>query len=230
MEINLTNVLLIHKKELLIFIMRTFILLFCTTVFSFTSENVFSQNAKIEIDTDIVLTIDEVFDLIKDQTDYTFIYKSDLFKNAPKVPLKKGIIKANKLLKQSLSFGVFQYVFSDDRTIILKNEHEEIKNKVQQTVRGKITSSNGEALPGVTVLEKGTNNGVAANFDGNYEITVKNDAVLVFSFIGFLTQEVEVNGQTEINVKLSESAFQLETIELISTGYQTIARKKLTGA
>jgi len=111
MEINLTNVLLIHKKELLIFIMRTFILLFCTTVFSFTSENVFSQNAKIEIDTDIVLTIDEVFDLIKDQTDYTFIYKSDLFKNAPKVPLKKGIIKANKLLKQSLSFGDFQYVF-----------------------------------------------------------------------------------------------------------------------
>ena len=230
MEINLTNVLLIHKKELLIFIMRTFILLFCTTVFSFTSENVFSQNAKIEISADIVLTIDEVFDLIKDQTDYTFIYKSDLFKNAPKVPLKKGIIKANKLLSQSLSFGDFQYVFSDDKTIMLKNEHEEIKNKVQQTVSGKVTSTNGESLPGVTVLEKGTNNGVAANFDGNYEITVKNDAVLVFSFIGFLTQEVEVNGQTEINVKLSESAFQLETIELISTGYQTIARKKLTGA
>jgi len=230
MEINLTNVLLIHKKELLIFIMRTFILLFCTTVFSFTSENVFSQNAKIEISADIVLTIDEVFDLIKEQTDYTFIYKSDLFKNAPQVSLKKGIIKVNKLLKQSLSYGDFQYFFSDNTTVVLKNKHEEIKNKVQQTVSGKITSTNGEALPGVTVIEKGTNNGVAANFDGNYEITVKEDAVLVFSFIGFLTQEVEVNGQTEINVKLSESAFQLDAVELISTGYQKIAREKLTGA
>ena len=230
MEINSTNVLLVQKKELLISIMRTFILLFCTTVFSFTSENIFSQNAKIDISADIVLTIDEVFDLIKEQTDYTFIYKSDLFKNAPQVSLKKGIIKVNKLLKQSLSYGDFQYVFSDDKTIMLKNEHEKIKNKVQQTVSGKITSTNGEALPGVTVLEKGTNKGVVANFDGNYEITVKEDAVLVFSFLGFLTQEVEVNGQTEINVKLSESAFLLETIELISTGYQKIAREKLTGA
>ena len=112
MEINSTNVLLVQKKELLISIMRTFILLFCTTVFSFTSENIFSQNAKIDISADIVLTIDEVFDLIKEQTDYTFIYKSDLFKNAPQVSLKKGIIKVNKLLKQSLSYGDFQYVFS----------------------------------------------------------------------------------------------------------------------
>ena len=230
MEINLTNVLLKHKKELLIFIMRSFIFIFCTTIFGFTSENVFSQNTKIEIDADIVVTIDEVFDLIKEQTEYTFIYKSDLFKNSPKISLKKGIIKANKLLKQSLSFGDFQYVFSVDKTIMLKNELEEIKNKVQQTVSGKITNTNGESLPGVTVIEKGTNNGVSANFDGNYEITVNNDAVLVFSFLGFLTQEVEVNGQTEINVKLSESTFQLEAIELISTGYQTIAKEKLTGA
>ncbi len=93
MEINSTNVLLVQKKELLISIMRTFILLFCTTVFSFTSENIFSQNAKIDISADIVLTIDEVFDLIKEQTDYTFIYKSDLFKNAPPSIFKKGNYK-----------------------------------------------------------------------------------------------------------------------------------------
>ncbi len=153
MEINLTNVLLIHKKELLIFIMRTFILLFCTTVFSFTSENVFSQNAKIEISADIVLTIDEVFDLIKEQTDYTFIYKSDLFRNgASKVTLKKRDHSKGQYSyckPKSYHMAIFRYEFSDDQTIVLKNEHEEIESPLQvqqQTVSGKVIAvRNGES-------------------------------------------------------------------------------------
>lgn len=230
MKINIIKGLLISKKGLLNFTMRTFIFLFCTTVFSFTSESVFSQNARIIIDIDKEVSIDQIFDLIKEQTDYTFIYKSELFLNAPKVRLKKGTIKANKLLQESLAFGNFNYVFSDNGTILL-NEVEENQNNQQQQVIGTITDSNGIELPGVNVIEKGTTNGTSTNFQGAYKISVKsNTSVLVFSFVGYTTIEVPVNGQTEINVELSESILELDAVNLISTGYQTISREKLTGA
>ena len=73
----------------------------------------------------------------------------------------------------------------------------------QTDISGVITDSNGEALPGVNVLEKGTTNGITSDFDGNYSLTVKDDATIVFSFIGFQSKEIQINGQTTINVTLS---------------------------
>ena len=228
MEIKLTNVLFCFRKQLPTIIMRTFIFLFCTTIFSFTSSDVFSQNEKIKIDVDKTLSIHEVFKLISDQTEYKFIYHEDLFENASPVQLKRGIIRVNKLLELSLSNDGFNFVFTNDGTIVL---NKKIKDSAPFKVNGSVVDENGLLLPGVTIIEKGTKNGVSTKFDGSYNINVSSsNAILVFSFIGYTTQEVEVNGQTEINVKLSESTFLLEAVELISTGYQTIAREKLTGA
>src|SRR5690606_24105376 len=99
MKIKCTNNPFRQRKKLLKFIMRTFIFLLCSTAFGFTSAEVFSQNTKIHIDKDQMVSIDEVFDLLRNQTDYTFIYEEDLFKDVPKVQLKKGTIRANKLLE-----------------------------------------------------------------------------------------------------------------------------------
>ena len=60
----------------------------------------------------------------------------------------------------------------------------------QSSVSGTITDSNGGPLPGVNIIEKGTSNGTSTDFDGNYTLTVPNDAVLVISFVGFETQEI----------------------------------------
>ena len=68
----------------------------------------------------------------------------------------------------------------------------------QSSVSGTITDSNGGPLPGVNIIEKGTSNGTSTDFDGNYTLTVPNDAVLVISFVGFETQEISVNSQTTI--------------------------------
>ncbi|MGY0427343.1 MAG: hypothetical protein ACWIPI_11055, partial [Polaribacter sp.] len=68
--------------------MKTFIFFFCTALFSFTSENGLSQNIKIKINSDRLASVDEVFKMIKEQTDYTFIYRANLFKNSPKTSLK----------------------------------------------------------------------------------------------------------------------------------------------
>lgn len=85
-----------------------------------------------------------------------------------------------------------------------------------------------EAMAGVTVIEKGTTNGASTDADGNFQLRVQDNAVLVFSMIGYKPQEVNVAGQTVINVTLEENISTLE--EVVVTGYQTIDRKMFTGA
>jgi hypothetical protein len=83
----------------------------------------------------------------------------------------------------------------------------------QVKVSGKVTDPTGESVPGVNILEKGTNNGTVTNMDGDYEFTVSSsDAILVFSFIGFETQEVAVGGRSQIDVAFTEDAQQLDEV------------------
>lgn len=233
MKINLTNCFFLKRKKLAINVMRTFIFLFYSTIFGFTPGNILSQNVKIIIDVDKTVTVDEVFGIIKNQTNYNFIYQEDLFKNASKVHLKKGTISANDLLKKSLSMGDFSFDLTNSNTIFIKKIPFQSENNftTQQTISGKVTDENGQTLPGVTVLEKGTSNSVTSGFNGDYNISVKDDnSILVFSFIGFSSKEVVVGNATEINVDLKVSILELQAVNVISTGYQTISREKLTGA
>jgi TonB-linked SusC/RagA family outer membrane protein len=98
----------------------------------------------------------------------------------------------------------------------------------QITVSGNVKDSNGDGLPGVTVVEKGTMNGTVTNIDGNYTISVDGKATLAFSFIGMSTKEVSVNGQTTINITMTEENIGLE--QIVVTGYQTQKKADLTGA
>lgn len=97
-----------------------------------------------------------------------------------------------------------------------------------QTVTGTVSDQTGP-LPGASVLIKGTTSGTQTDFDGNYTLdNVNDDATLVFSYIGFKTVEVPVNGQSSINVTLEEDASKLD--EVVVTGYGSQAKKDLTGA
>ncbi|GAA3511444.1 TonB-dependent receptor [Aquimarina addita] len=86
----------------------------------------------------------------------------------------------------------------------------------QQTITGVVTDTSGTPIPFANISEKGTNNGTATDDDGNYTITVAENATLVFSFIGFTSQEVDVNTQTIINVTLSEGQ-ELSTIVVVGS-------------
>lgn len=97
----------------------------------------------------------------------------------------------------------------------------------QQTVSGVVTDASGSPLPAVSVLVKGTSTGVSTDFDGNYTITTANGSVLVFSSLGFETQEATVNGAS-LDITLAESASELDEVVLI--GYGTSTKKDLTGA
>lgn len=101
----------------------------------------------------------------------------------------------------------------------------------QSSITGTVNSAKGEALPGVTVLVKGTNNGTTTDGDGKFTLNVpaeQTGGILAVSFIGFLTQEVAINNRSTINISLEEDTKALE--EVVVVGYGTQKRESITGA
>ncbi|TLX70770.1 TonB-dependent receptor [Labilibacter sediminis] len=98
----------------------------------------------------------------------------------------------------------------------------------QRTVSGNVKDYNGEAVPGVTVMVKGTQNGTITDIDGNYNIGVDSGSSLVFSFIGLKSQTIVVGEQSTINVTMENDAIGLE--EVVAVGYGTRKKESLTGS
>ncbi|HZY82070.1 MAG TPA: carboxypeptidase-like regulatory domain-containing protein, partial [Cyclobacteriaceae bacterium] len=97
-------------------------------------------------------------------------------------------------------------------------------------VSGRVTASDdGSPIPGVNVLVKGTNNGTVTDTDGNYRISVAPGATLVFSFVGYASQEQVVSGsQTTMNVALASDVTSLS--EVVVVGYGSQDKKEITGS
>jgi len=99
----------------------------------------------------------------------------------------------------------------------------------QRAVAGRIVDNNGQALVGVNVVEKGTTNGAVSDVDGRFSLNVASaSSVLVFSFIGYTSQEITVGSQAAINVTLVESAVGLD--EIVVVGYGTQQRRAISGS
>ena len=98
-----------------------------------------------------------------------------------------------------------------------------------QTVTGTVTDENGEGLPGVSILVKGTQRGTTTDAGGKYKLDVANaEAILVFSFVGYLSQEIVVKSQSQINVSLKTDTKSLN--EVVVVGYGTVKKSDLTGS
>lgn len=98
----------------------------------------------------------------------------------------------------------------------------------ESTITGTVTDSEGEPVPGASVVIKGTTSGVATDFDGNYSIDAIPEDVLAFSYIGYLGQEVTVGDQTNIDISLEEDVAKLE--EVVVVGYGSQKKEEITSA
>ena len=97
------------------------------------------------------------------------------------------------------------------------------------TITGVVKDQSGEPLIGVNVMEKGTTNGSITDVDGKYSVSVKGGkTILVFSYIGYISQEIPVGNQKTLNVTMKEDTEELE--EVVVIGYGTAKKKDLTGA
>ena len=208
-----------YKKEIII--MQNAILLMIVSM-SYAA-NSYSQGAKINLKLENT-TVKEVLYEIENQSEFYFIYNDDLID----VTRKINISVKNKKIDDVLIL-IFDSedvrIFTNDRYIILTP-----KNYGQQnTISGMVTNEFGEPLPGVDVLVKGTNNGTSTNFDGAYSLSnVDPNAILVFSYLGMISQEVKRGDQEIINIKMIEDSYGLD--EVIVTGYSTVKKRDITGS
>jgi len=141
-------------------------------------------------------------------------------------------MKLNKILQLRRGLTrhlVFTLLFLWGCSVNIWGNTHALEYEDQYSISGKVVDESGAPIPGANVVEKNTTNGVVTDFDGNFTIDVVNDnAVLVFSFIGFTTQEIAVAGQNELNVSLVEDLGKLD--EVVVVGYGTQRKKDLTGS
>ena len=187
----------------------------------------YSQNTRLSLNMTNA-TIKSVLIAIENQTDFYFIYEA----NSVDVNRKVTVSAENETIQQILDNLFTNTDISykiDDRRIALTRIALSGVVQQQKTVSGKVTDSNGQPLPGVTVVVKGTTQGTITASEGNYSLTnVPGNATLVFSFVGMKAQEVAVLGKQQIDIVLEEETIGLE--EVVAIGYGTIKKGDLTGA
>ncbi|MGV8094747.1 MAG: TonB-dependent receptor [Mangrovibacterium sp.] len=195
------------------------------------SASSYSQNTRLSL-TGQNLTIEQILERIEDQTQFSFFYnlnEVDLSK-VVNVSIKDRTIE--EVLDQVMEGTGLAYTINNKLIIIHKGKEAQSFNfsfQQQKGVSGKVTNEQGEPIPGVTVLVKGTNNGTITNADGNFTFSnVPADAVFVFSFVGMKTREVPVAGQEQVNVSLQEETIGIG--EVVAVGYGVQRKVNVTGA
>ena len=234
MKINLTPYHVLKPHGFYRLLMRTFIFLLCTTAFAFSPSSGYSQDAPITITANQTLSLQEVFDLIKTQTDYLFVYRSDEAIKVPSLEVSTGVFKTSELLNKGLKPLGYSYSFEDNVVIVKKNK---TSNNLQQQqkveVTGVVRDSLGVPLGGATVMIKDTNKAVSTTLEGEFKLSnVDVGASLVFSYIGFIDNEITITPANAKNliVVLKEDVSSLDEVVLVSTGYQTIAKERSAGS
>ncbi len=190
------------------------------------SASTYSQNTKLNLEFKDA-SVTEVLQAIESQSKYRFAYSSEFIDLDRKVNVKFENQTIGEILKEVFKDTNVKHEV-EDRHIMLYTVQE---NEVQQAkdVSGKVTDSSGYPLPGVSIVIKGTANGTITDFDGNFDLSnVANDAILVFSFVGMKTQEINVAGQSSFNIIMVEDAIGLE--EVVAIGYGTVKKSEITGS
>ncbi len=221
-------------KSGLLIIMRTFLLLIGIGLSS-AYGNPISAQKKIQIDVRD-LSVEQFFQVIQDKSEFIFFYKDDVVETQKRISLTFKDAKVSTVLDKAFSGTNLIYRIIGKQIIVktvLEQSFLDLNDGfnfelLQESVTGTVTDSSGQPLPGVNVLVDGTTQGTQSDFDGNYTIQVPEGATLIFSYIGMLTQRIDVNGRTTINITLREDVASLD--EVVVVGYGTQTKESVTGS
>lgn len=217
------------------------ILLQCVLITTINAADGLGQEANLkEIQVNISLkeaTLEKAFHKIESQTDFKFAYR--------KGSLDKGVKVSKEFRNESLNDVL--YFLAEQGNLSFRRVNQTIhvasgdKSGAQvvdtgvsqeqiEAVSGKVTDGDsGESIPGANILIKGTSTGTVSDIDGNFTIDVPNqEAVLVVSFVGYVSQEIPVGNQSHIDVVLRPDVTALS--EIVVTGYGTQEKKEITSS
>ncbi|WP_185965636.1 SusC/RagA family TonB-linked outer membrane protein [Flavobacterium zepuense] len=183
-------------------------------------------------------SLGKIFRQIEKQSGYSFFYKDELLKHTNPVSINIQDGELTDVLDRCFSNQPLTYEVVDN-TIIVKPRETTVKQKIKSflniplNIKGRVTDTAGRALPGAVIKIKGTNVAVTANDDGEFEMKgVSEDAVLVVTYIGYVTTEVPVSdiSESQLRIVLRSNIAELESVNVVSTGYQTIPKERTTGS
>ena len=190
-----------------------------------------AQEERVNLDLKEV-SLKTLFNEIQRQTALSFVYSTEVTGDLGKVTVKVSGETVESVLSQVLAGTGLTYRFEGDIIVIRRAERvAEPENDVKSvTVTGRVTDVKKQPLPGVTVQVKGVTHGTVTDVDGEYKLVIPNlkEFVLVFSFVGMKTQEIEYAGKDTINVVMEEEITEMD--EVVITGYQNLDKHEMTGA
>lgn len=217
-----------HK---LLLTMRLTFYLFMFGVFNLIASTSYSQNARISINMNEA-TVENVLNRIEEVSEFYFLFNHKLIDVQRRISIRADNQPIKNILHEIFTDEVI-FVVSDRQIVltpksIAKNTDERITQQI--TVNGYVTDAEtGEPMPGVNIQVKGSIVGVITNTEGKYTINVTNqEAVLVFSFIGYKSNEVSVGNRRTIDLALSPEITGLD--EVVVIGYGTMKKKDVTGS
>ena len=176
--------------------------------------------------------LEEVFNSIRQQSEFEFFYNNDQVDTSIKVNVDLTNVDINEVLQRVLP-AVYEYEINDRYVLISKTKEQSsitVPEPQQQgrTITGVIRDASGPVI-GANVIVRGTTNGDVTNIDGQFTISnVQSNAVLQISFIGYISQEVNVGNRTQFDITIQEDVGALE--EVVVVGYGTMSRRDLTGS
>ncbi len=211
------------SKTLILAMKLSFLLCFVGMIQ--VSASVYSQYTKLTFSYKDI-SIKEVLSDIEKQTDFRFLYNEDFIDLDQKITVEGTDIELDKVLASVLKPTKANFRLLDNNLIVIApNELMQ-----QQSVTGKVTDSQtGSPMPGVNVVIKGTTTGTSTDAEGKYTLSMTDKNVtLVFSFIGYVTQEIPLSGRTILDVALAPEVTGLE--EVVVIGYGTRVKKDVTAS
>ena len=231
--------LLFEKLLLIIMQLRlAFFIVLTTSIQLFSAPPVKSQaidkvEIKIELKNESLV---KAFQKIEKQTQFQFMYRYADVKDINKLDLSADRMTISDVLKELLSKTSLDFKQVDNRIMIVNNpksDNELSPTKIRANnnvdlldvvVRGQVKDAKGETLPGVSIKVKGTDIGASSDIDGKYTLNVPDNAILVFTYIGYITKEVPVNKQEAINVILDASSTSLSEVVVTALGISREAK------
>ncbi len=173
----------------------------------------------------------KAFKAIEEQGTFRFVYTEEMLPKDHQVSIRVVNASLDEVLQKILANTSLSYRKMDGNLIVITRSTANARDPVPdvQPINGKVINAKGDALPGVSIVEKGTNNGASTRDDGSFSLEVTGPgAILVFSYIGYQPQEIPVSGRSQWTVTMAAENSNLN--EVVVIGYQTVRRKDLTGA
>ena len=213
-----------HKKMLLA--MRNSLFLILITAFQALAGGTYAQTARLTLDMKNS-SVKEVLQKIEQQSEFYFLYNSELIDVQRKVDLtvegeKVDVVLAKLFDKENVN------VLVRDRHIVLTPAGESATQQ-QKRISGKVTDQAGVVIPGATIVLKGSTNGTVTDMNGLFTLSnVPENGTLVCSFVGMKSQEMPIGKKTEFTFVLAEATVGVD--EVIVIGYGTTTKKEFTGS